>query len=150
MTIFDQQKFMSRLKALRKEKGLSTRDLARAIGVTSGAITQFEKGISSPALNTVIAFSKYLGVSTDYLLGVSDYTNLTPVSRSNLNEPYDLSGEDEISLHALSSYEQCDAAGMKRLINRTLNEGLSDESLRELLTFIDYLRFRQNFREKSQ
>lgn len=61
-----------RLKELRKEKGISQRELASEIGVTQKAIDFWEKEINEPKASYVVALSKYFAVPSDYLLGLID------------------------------------------------------------------------------
>lgn len=65
-------KFAERLKQLREDKGLSIRQLANKINVSHMTISRWEKSIGSPTVESVIAFSKFFGVTTDYLLGLED------------------------------------------------------------------------------
>lgn len=65
--------FGSRLRLLRQQHNLSTQKLADALGLRSkGAITQFEKGVTSPSVDTLIALADFFDVSLDYLVGRSD------------------------------------------------------------------------------
>ncbi|AKX95665.1 transcriptional regulator [Moorella thermoacetica] len=65
--------FALRLKFLREQHNLSTQKLADALGLKSkGAITQFEKGIISPSVDTLISIADFFDVSLDYLVGRSD------------------------------------------------------------------------------
>ena len=58
-----------RLKALRKEKGLSQQMLADMVGVSKSLICCYESGKRTPSLENVIAFIQIFGVDADYLLG---------------------------------------------------------------------------------
>ena len=60
-----------KLRDLRNERNLSQAQLAKRIGVTSSTIALYETGDRLPSLPRLIALSKTLGVTTDYLLGVS-------------------------------------------------------------------------------
>lgn len=62
-----------RLKLLRKQKSVSQRTVAEAIGVTLSAYSNYEQGIREPSLQTLINLCKYYEVSADYLLGIEDY-----------------------------------------------------------------------------
>lgn len=64
--------FGERLKAERIKRGLTQSELATELGLNQSAISKFEYGIKEPAKNTLVAFAKYFGVSTDYLLGLKD------------------------------------------------------------------------------
>src|SRR4051794_828991 len=52
-----------RVRALRAERGLSTRALAAAVGVTSGFISQIENGQVTPSLAPLFRLTAELGVS---------------------------------------------------------------------------------------
>ena len=75
---------INELRNLRNERNLSQAQLAKRIGVTSSTVALYETGDRLPSLPRLIALSRSLGVTTDYLLGVSkqkdcflDVTGLT-------------------------------------------------------------------------
>lgn len=61
-----------RLKLLRKEKGVSQKAVAKEIGVTLSAYSNYEQGIREPSNQILINLCKYYNVSADYLLGLRD------------------------------------------------------------------------------
>lgn len=65
-------KLPNRLKELREDKGLSTRELAKALKVSDRAVQRWEKEERVPNANAVIIIAQYFGVSADYLLGLED------------------------------------------------------------------------------
>ena len=67
------EKFIERLKELRKEKGLSQAQLAAETGLTQSSIAYWETGKRNPTAQAVIILARYFGVTTDYLLGEKDY-----------------------------------------------------------------------------
>lgn len=58
-----------RLSALRKEKGLTLRELAEQVGITAAALSSYEKGQKEPSLGYAKKLAQYYGVSLDYLCG---------------------------------------------------------------------------------
>lgn len=64
--------FGDNLKKLRQEKGLRQKDLAKIIGVSSGAIGMYENNKRAPDFETLKKIAKYFQVSTDYLLDIID------------------------------------------------------------------------------
>lgn len=64
--------FATKLKETRTEKGFTQKQLAEAIKTTDDSIYSWEKGRSQPSLEMLRALSKFLEVSTDYLLGLED------------------------------------------------------------------------------
>lgn len=63
-------KFAERLKELRAERGISTRQLAADLGVSSAIISLWENNASRVTDENLIKVAKYFGVSADYLLGL--------------------------------------------------------------------------------
>lgn len=68
----EQNVFAKRIKELREEKGLSLAMLGGELGVSGVAIGRWEREARIPTIETLVLFSKYFEVSTDYLLGLSD------------------------------------------------------------------------------
>lgn len=63
---------IERIQNLRDEMGLSNRDVERGAGIASSSISQWRRGNGKPCLENIIRLSEFFGVSTDYLLGLSD------------------------------------------------------------------------------
>ena len=61
----------SRLSELRKERGLTQKDLAKILSVSENSISLYERNIITPDDNMKIKIAKYFNVSLDYLLGVA-------------------------------------------------------------------------------
>lgn len=77
----------TRIKALRKEKGLTQQQLADLINVTKVSICCYERGNRTPNLETFIDLVNVLDTTPDYLLGTDvkviaekeeDYSILLP------------------------------------------------------------------------
>lgn len=66
-------KFNERLKELRIERGLTQAQLANETGLSRSAIGFWENGERIPLASVIITLAKYFQVTTDYLLGVTDY-----------------------------------------------------------------------------
>jgi len=60
------------LKKLRAEKGWSQAQLAKRIGLSPAIVAHYESGTRYPSLETLIDIGRVMGVSTDYLLGLSN------------------------------------------------------------------------------
>ena len=65
--------FKERLKEIRTEQKRSQTETAKAIGVTQGMISQWEKGLCEPTATNICKLADYFGVCTDYLLGRQDW-----------------------------------------------------------------------------
>lgn len=67
--------FSQRLKSLRKDKGLTQKELGHHFNLSQSSIAFYEKGEREPDFATLIKFADFFDVSTDYLLGLSYTTN---------------------------------------------------------------------------
>ncbi len=62
-----------KLKELREERGLTQKNIAEVFGINPVTYLHYEKSQREPSLEMLMKFSVYFGVTTDYLLGLSDY-----------------------------------------------------------------------------
>lgn len=60
---------MNALRKLRKERNVTQKQLARALGVSESTISLYESGKHEPDHATLIKIADYFNVSIDYLLG---------------------------------------------------------------------------------
>lgn len=74
--------FPSRLRELMKERYLTQQDIADVLGKTRQAIGYYMDGSSSPDLASVEKLAIFFGVSTDYLLGVTNIRTSDPDTRA--------------------------------------------------------------------
>lgn len=63
---------MNRFRELRKERELSQQALAQLLGVNQTAISQWERGVTSPSAGLLSALCEVLNTTSDYLLGITD------------------------------------------------------------------------------
>ena len=68
-------KFAVILSQLRRERGISQKRAATDLGISQALLSHYEKGIRECGLDFVIKCADYYGVTTDYLLGVSESRN---------------------------------------------------------------------------
>jgi len=61
------------LTRLRQEKGIGQKELSAHLNLSIGTISNYENSIHSPDLNTLHKLADYFGVTTDYLLGRTEY-----------------------------------------------------------------------------
>lgn len=88
-----------RLKALRREKGLTQLDVARMIQVSNTTLSQYESGKRSPSFAILRQLAGIYVCSTDYLLGVSEQKH-APAAGETLTE---------IELKTLTTLKQNDS-----------------------------------------
>lgn len=63
----------TRLKKLRKEKGMTQTELGNLLNVTKVSVCCYEKNVRVPGLETLEDISNIFGVSCDYFLGKDVY-----------------------------------------------------------------------------
>jgi transcriptional regulator with XRE-family HTH domain len=61
-----------RLKSLRKNRGMTQKDLADILGVQKSTISQYETNVNAPSDEIKMVMAKFFNVSLDYLIGVID------------------------------------------------------------------------------
>jgi transcriptional regulator with XRE-family HTH domain len=66
--------FSDRLRELRTQRGFSQQDLADRTNQTKQAISQYERGVRRPDMDTLLALCDIFNVSVDYMTGKEDVT----------------------------------------------------------------------------
>ena len=81
--------FVTRLKHLRKQAGLTQQQLATQLGITKSVVSFYELQERSPSPEVLIKLAAIFHVSADYLLGL------------DTRETIDVSDLDEEDVHAV-------------------------------------------------
>ena len=76
---------MEELKILRKQKGLTMKQLGEIIGVAESTISLYENGKRQPDNTTLKSLADFFNVSTDFLLGRNEIENFK--SKSSIKIP---------------------------------------------------------------
>ena len=83
-----------RIKYLRENMNMSQKELSEKANINTSVMNRIESGERAIRDDELIIFAKIFGVSTDYILGLSDTEKL------NLNESYEfidsLNSQDDI------------------------------------------------------
>jgi transcriptional regulator with XRE-family HTH domain len=90
--------FGERLRELRKEKKLTSKQFGEKFKLAESTISGYETGARKPDIELIKAFAKFFDVTTDYLLGEStdrhgknissayyDYDNITEEEKDYLD-----------------------------------------------------------------
>ena len=64
--------FADKVVQLRKKSGWSQEELAEKLNVTRQSVSKWEGAQSIPDLEKILQLAQIFGVSTDYLLGLTD------------------------------------------------------------------------------
>jgi len=73
----DSRVFVDRVRILMEQKGLTSSGLADKSDIARSAVTQLFAGNRKPSVDALAKIAGVLDVSTDYLLGVSDTSELS-------------------------------------------------------------------------
>nr|DAR35357.1 MAG TPA: repressor protein [Caudoviricetes sp.] len=68
----DKGMFSDRVRLLRRQTKRSASVTSELIGLSQSAFRRYETGERMPSVEAVILIADYFGVSTDYLLGLTD------------------------------------------------------------------------------
>ncbi len=72
--------FPDRLREQRELRKLTQQELADRAGLPSTSISHFEKGARKPSFDNLRRLAKALETQTDYLLGLTDGAEVSPVA----------------------------------------------------------------------
>lgn len=73
---------MTRIKELRRQRGVTQEKMAALIGITRGAYANIENGKREPDIKTMITLADYFDVSLDCLMGRAEKKGPAPVAES--------------------------------------------------------------------
>ena len=65
--------FVKRFNEVLKQSGKTQVEIAKALNITKQCVNDYKTGKSVPSIQTLYCLCKYLDVSADYLLGLSEY-----------------------------------------------------------------------------
>ena len=67
------------LRRFRTEQKLSQKEVAEVLGIPATSYYRYESGRFLPQADAIVALAKKYGVSTDYLLGLSEEPRAKPI-----------------------------------------------------------------------
>lgn len=100
----DKYDFSERLLKLRREKGLSQKELGDLLGVSNKAISKWENGESMPKTETMLKLAGLLGIDGNELLGI--YSTPTEDGNSFSEELGKLQSENLVLQQKIASQEK--------------------------------------------
>lgn len=86
------------VKRLRKEKGLTMRQLGACVGVSDSAIAQYESGERKPPIDVCVKLANLFDVSLDVLVRGKEKDRPEGRSREEMLKMYDQMSEEELVL----------------------------------------------------
>jgi transcriptional regulator with XRE-family HTH domain len=111
-----------RLRSLRNNKKLTQTELGKIINVTKVSISGYESGDRTPDTDNLRRLADYFGVTSDYLLGISDSPELTRKDEKDIAKRMEKIKEDLTTGDGLSFH----------------GEPISPEAVESLIEAIEY------------
>ncbi len=74
-----------KIKELRKEKGITQKELANLINKSETGLASWEQGLSEPNVNDIRLLCMIFDVSADYLLGLRDESGRKTYTEKDFN-----------------------------------------------------------------
>lgn len=121
-----------RLSEARKRAGLMQKDVAKFLGVKDNIVSYYENGDRIPSVEQYTKLAKFLGVSADYLLGLSD----AQTSDKDLQFVCDYTGLSDKTISAIQEYTMYDSKDEERGLFEQYNALQSKENRRLINDFI--------------
>lgn len=114
--------FNNILLKLRKSKNVTQTELAKAIGVSSGNVSDWEKGRSKPGYEALQNISRYFGIGADILLDLQ-----TPIQDDNY-----LTADETILLKKYKALSSDDKEEISMLLDIKYNRAFSKNGTNQL------------------
>lgn len=108
--------FAERLKALRKESGLTQIQFASAMSVASGTVAMWETKKREPNFEALIRIADFFGVTTDYLLGRTDIPTGYVIQNEKLPTSLVDSGVESVVKLGVPDLTEREIEGIRRFL----------------------------------
>jgi len=128
----------SRIKEMREHCGLSRGELAKKVGVTVGAISNYENGVSSPKEPILFAIIETLGCDANYLfqdvVNIPQKTNNVTVAEFEIVKNY-----RSLDQHGKETVDSILSIEMKRMRQLKITLSKEHDKSKESTAFQDKL-----------
>jgi transcriptional regulator with XRE-family HTH domain len=120
----------TRLRAIIEEKKLIQQDVANQLGISRQGVASYLDGSSRPTWETIVTLAKFFHVSTDWLLGMSDFRE-----QETANMTIDKLGLSETAIKRLVAL-QCANDQLSKQKMATISLLLADDTADERGTYL--------------
>lgn len=128
----------NRIRLLRKEHGLTMKELGEHVGLTESAISQYENDKRHPDSEMLIKLAVFFDVSVDYLL-CRDVPDLKWLSIDKQHRIYDLISESLISTNQTAGFALCSSGAKTNFIHRLKHGTISAAPIKDIVLVADSL-----------
>lgn len=108
----------SRLKLLREEKALTTREMSKILNIGKSTFSNYENDVRKPDYDTLTRIADFFDVSIDYLLGRTDERDVYILKGDMVPKELREEGIEEIGI-----------------LKEFKDSGFTNEELKEILEF---------------
>lgn len=126
--------FAVRLRGCMEKQGITQSELAKEIGKTRQAVNFYTLGETVPDADALILISRRLGVSADYLLGLSDVAALD----TNIQDIHKLTGLSEKSIKGLIALRDNGLGHINTVFNSMLENNIFFTEAWKIAEYIKY------------
>ena len=112
----------NRISICRQNKNMTQEELAKRLGVTSQAISKYERGLCLPDVSMVKGLCDVLEISADYLLDIQSLTGKADIA---------INGSEDISKNLKNSLEQVELVIGRDLVQLFL-DGKFENEIRQI------------------
>lgn len=63
------EELTNRIRQLRKERHISQKELAKALSITQGAVSKWERNAAEPTIPLLISLANFFNCTIDFLVG---------------------------------------------------------------------------------
>lgn len=91
-----------RIKKLRLNNDLEQKELSAKINISQASLSAYEKENKKPSFEVLDKLSDFFNVSTDYLLGKTEYPNFRVIEKEELEE---ITGSKEVAEKVIQRLE---------------------------------------------
>ena len=105
--------FAVRLRELIERKNVTISSLAKCVGITRQAVSQYCDGSTQPNAETIFKIARHFNVSADYLLGLSD----VPSVDTDLKAVCDYTGLSQEAVELIKENSDIDADLLKQFLD---------------------------------
>lgn len=137
------------IKKIRKEKGITQKQLGERLGVSQAAIVQFENSNSNLKLETIKKIANALGVSETRLILETPFSTGSKEERQRMTDSeladyltYSITNDKSLKEEILQKYNINSNATSDISLHFTEDDYTKDE-LRKIKEFADYIKFQR-------
>lgn len=105
---------IERILYLITEKNLKDSDITKVLSLSNGVVGQWRKRKQNPSTEAIIKLAQYFGVTTDYLLCITDYKTVAERYEHENTQALISAEADEIA----DVYQKLDISGKRQLMGK--------------------------------